>query len=70
MKAIAAFIILLLTSSVSLSAQTACPEHFANGQAPDLINPKLTTKTRDICYSGYALEHSGVTRHLFMPPNI
>ena len=37
-------------------------EHFADGQAPDLINQKLSVKTQEICYSGYAVEHSGVTR--------
>ena len=43
---------------------TACPEYFADGQAPDLINQKLSAKTQEVCYSGYAVEHSGVTRTL------
>jgi endonuclease G len=45
-----------------MAAQTECPEHFAGGQAPDLINQKLSPKTREVCYSGYALKHSGITR--------
>lgn len=53
---------ILLTVSVTHAAQTSCPEHFANGQAPDLISQKLTPKTRDVCYSGFALKHSGITR--------
>jgi endonuclease G len=53
---------ILLSTSIALAAQTSCPEHFANGQAPDLINQKLADKTRDVCYSGFALKHSGVTR--------
>jgi len=52
---------ILFTSPV-LAAQTSCPDHFVNGQAPDLVNEKLTVKSKEICYSGFALKHSGVTR--------
>jgi endonuclease G len=53
---------LCFVSSLAFAAPTSCPEHFASGQAPDLINQKLTAKTKDLCYSGFALKHSGVTR--------
>lgn len=60
------FIITLLFTLLSISTVfadiTRCPEHFANGEAPDLINQKLSAKTKDICYSAFALKHSGVTR--------
>lgn len=52
----------ILLSSTAFAAQTSCPEHFANGQAPDLINQKLSVKSKEICYSAFALKHSGVTR--------
>lgn len=52
----------LILSVPAMAAQTGCQEHFANGQAPDFINQKLTTKTREVCYSGFALKHSGITR--------
>lgn len=52
----------LLFSAPAMGSQTGCSEHFANGQAPDFINQKLTVKTREICYSGFAVNHSGVTR--------
>lgn len=55
-------IVSVLTISPAMSSQTGCPEHFANGQVPDLINQKLTAKTREVCYSGFALKHSGITR--------
>jgi endonuclease G, mitochondrial len=60
------FTMVLLSAVLSIStvfaAQTNCPEHFADGQAPDLINQKLSAKTRDVCYSGFSLKHSGITR--------
>lgn len=52
----------LLLSATAFASQTACPEHFAGKQAPDFINQKLTAKTQEVCYSGYGLMHSGVTR--------
>ena len=53
---------LLLSTSLAVAEQTSCPEHFAGGQAPDLIDQRLTLETRDVCYSGYAFKHSGLTR--------
>lgn len=53
---------LLLSACVALAADTSCPEHFASGKAPDIINQKMTAKAREVCYSGYALKHSGITR--------
>jgi endonuclease G len=52
----------VLYVSVAIAADTACPDHFADGKAPDIINQKMTAKTREVCYSGYALKHSGITR--------
>lgn len=52
----------LFAASFTYAAQTGCPEHFAGGQAPDFINQKLATKAREVCYSGYGLMHSGITR--------
>ena len=53
---------IILAASLAFAGQTGCPEHFAGGQAPDFINQKLTAKAREICYTGYAVMHSGVTR--------
>jgi endonuclease G len=44
------------------AAAAACPQHFFSGTAPTLANPKLTPKTRQICYTEFALLHSGLTR--------
>ena len=52
----------LIATSIVHAAQSSCPEHFADGHAPDFINQKLSAKAREVCYSGFALKHSGVTR--------
>ena len=44
------------------AAPSPCPEHFAGGHAPDLVNPKLAARARDLCFVGFAVEHSGLTR--------
>ncbi|KAA0677301.1 DNA/RNA non-specific endonuclease [Azospirillum brasilense] len=44
------------------AAPTACPQHFVAGQAPDLTRQSLAAKTRPLCYDGYALLHSGISR--------
>jgi endonuclease G len=51
-------------STVSLAAPTGCPQFFPHSNAPDLVNPKLLPKTRMICYSAFAVLHSGITRTL------
>lgn len=57
-----ALLVTLFLARLALAADTNCPEHFAGGKAPDLINPKLNITAREVCYSGYAIKHSGVTR--------
>ncbi len=60
----ATFLALILSTSVHSVAlgQTACPQFFAGGQAPILENQRLTTKYRELCNTGYAVGHSGLTR--------
>ncbi len=57
-----AFAIALAGPVAALAAPTACPEHFQAGAAPDLTNPRLTPQTRELCYTEFAVLHSGVTR--------
>src|SRR3954468_12984499 len=49
-------------TTVSVAAPTGCPQFFPQGSAPDLVNPKLLPKTRQICYAAFAVLHSGITR--------
>lgn len=44
------------------AAPSACPGHFQNGAAPDLVKESLAAKTRELCYLAYATLHSGVSR--------
>src|SRR5690348_16097426 len=59
---LAAYAAACLWSGAGAAADTACPEHFWHGTAPVLTNPKLESRTRELCYSGYAVLHSGLTR--------
>ena len=52
----------VLWPGLSVAAPTACPEHFLNGQAPNVTNVKLLEKARPLCFSAFAVLHSGVTR--------
>jgi endonuclease G len=55
-------VVFLFTVTTAMAGQTSCPDHFAGGQTPDFTNQKLSVKTQEVCYSGFALKHSGVTR--------
>lgn len=45
------------------AAQAAgCPDHYLDGRAPEIRNPKLGAATRELCYSEFGVMHSGVTR--------
>jgi endonuclease G len=46
----------------ALAGPARCPAHFLGGDDPDIVNPRLAQDTREICYSGYAVLHSGITR--------
>lgn len=62
LNACAAVAVTLLLSTTLWASPSACPEHYPKGEAPDILNQKLGVKTRELCNSGYAGLHSGVTR--------
>jgi endonuclease G len=53
---------LLLVPVGACAAPTACPEPYWPGEAPNLTNPKLAKDTRELCFTAFAVLHSGVTR--------
>ncbi|MEN9423537.1 MAG: hypothetical protein RL122_920 [Pseudomonadota bacterium] len=46
----------------SVGSGDACAAQYVDGTQPQLTNAKLAPKTRAICFSEYAVLHSGVTR--------
>jgi endonuclease G len=59
---LAVLFVLLFASAPAEAARTTCPDRFVGEQAPDLLNAELAARTRELCYSGFAVLHSGVTR--------
>ena len=50
------------SNAAQAEAALPCAESFLDHQAPQITNPKLTPKTRELCFSAFAVLHSGVTR--------
>ncbi|GJD87754.1 hypothetical protein BHAOGJBA_1259 [Methylobacterium hispanicum] len=44
------------------AAPTDCPDKFVGGAAPDVVNPKLLPRTQPLCFSAFAILHSGAVR--------
>ncbi len=53
---------LLLAVGPAAAATTACPEHFQDGQAPEVLNPRLLAGSRAVCFRAFAVLHSAATR--------
>lgn len=60
MKSIITAVVLAVISTAA-SAQE-CADKFMNGKAPVLTNEKLSAKTQPLCFTEFAVLHSGVTR--------
>lgn len=52
----------VLLSTSLVSAPTQCNGLYFGNEAPDILNAKLLPKTKELCYSSFALMHSGVSR--------
>ncbi len=56
-------VLAMLALSLPARAQPVpCPQAFAGGQPPVLLNPRLGAGTRLLCYHAFAVLHSAVTR--------
>jgi endonuclease G len=53
---------LAVLCSASVSAGTPCPQHYAAGQPPVVTNPKMKPRTQELCFRGFAVLHSGLSR--------
>ena len=56
----AALLASLLAPGLALAS--GCSDHYADGRAPEIRNPKLAVATRELCYGVFGVMHSGVTR--------
>lgn len=52
---------LLFVVAAHASATPSCTEFTPNAQWPVLTNPKMAPRTRMLCYSDFAVLHSGIT---------
>jgi len=40
----------------------ACADHYLDGRAPQIQNPKLAAQTSELCFNVFSVMHSGITR--------
>ena len=50
-----------LAGSAAL-ASADCPQHFAAGQRPVVTSPRLQPRTQELCFTAFAVLHSGMSR--------
>ena len=62
MRSLHAILALFVLLWAAPAAAAGCPEHFAGGTEPVLVDPRLATRARELCFRGYAVLHSGTTR--------
>ncbi|MFA6189805.1 MAG: DNA/RNA non-specific endonuclease [Sulfuricurvum sp.] len=56
-------IFITIALSITLYASpTQCDNIYYGNEAPDIVNVKLSSKTKELCYSTFAVMHSGVSR--------
>src|SRR5690606_19420079 len=46
----------------ALAAPSFCPEHYFEGNRPNVTNPKLAKSATELCSSGHAVMYSGIAR--------
>jgi endonuclease G len=51
-----------ITAISLLAGTSACPTHYLNGQAPDIVDQKLATKSKELCFEGFVVMYSGVSK--------
>lgn len=55
------FLLFVLAAS-ALAGESACPEHFLEGVAPDFLRQEMALQTRELCNAGYEVMHSGLSK--------
>ena len=57
-----ALLFISLFSIMLYAAPTACSQFYLDGEAPDIVNEKLTAKTKEICFEAFGVMHSGMSK--------
>lgn len=63
-KPILAFAAALAVEAIvfpAMASQSACPQHYEAGQAPDILRESLAARLAEVCSEGYGVLHSGVS---------
>lgn len=53
---------LSIAASVGIAAPSDCPENYAQGERPDILNERLDQHTVELCSPGHAVMYSGIAR--------
>jgi endonuclease G len=53
---------LLVATTACTTKPPTCADHFAGGEAPIITSQSLANKTQKLCFEGYAIMHSGISR--------
>ena len=62
MKLFISLISSFILSTALFAASTQCEGIYYSNEAPDILNAKLLPKTTELCYSAFAVMHSGISR--------
>ncbi len=54
--------LLFLLSIILYAAPTACPQFYADGEVPEIMNEKLASKTKELCFEAFGVMHSGISK--------
>jgi endonuclease G len=49
-------------AATPLAPSSSCPQHYLDGQPPQILNEKMARSTRALCFDVFGVMHSGVTR--------
>lgn len=62
LKRLILLVSLLAVPGAAAAADLPCPRQFVGNRAPLIVNPKLGQRATAICYRGYAVLFSGISR--------
>ena len=53
---------LVAACTAATASITECPQHFANGVAPEIVKTSMRPRNEELCFESFAVMHSGLTR--------